>query len=307
MNMLHTRKYSNVLLFFLQKQFVTKRWRGTKLKERACHHHKQSVNHFNLGSHDLLLGDALIYITHLQANQGLEQTGTVIGAREGAVLQHLLSDFAIELSAGVGKVALHVDELLKLIKLTIHLQHAHLLTIVVVRAIVHLNAGETASELAAAGDPADGRAFIEQEGRVKQLLALLLDETHAQNLTLSLVGYQLSGKYLNNDISLLLLGIDIGIKIGLAGLDGGLDGLQGVATLSHITLDLPGKLDLVRDVEIDAEIHQVVDAVIKEWVQAFNDQDLRGINALRGVQESRNVVVDRLINSLALFQILDLQ
>ena len=38
------------------------------------------------------------------------------------VLQHLLGDLSVELGRGVAQVALHIDELLKLVKLTVHLQ-----------------------------------------------------------------------------------------------------------------------------------------------------------------------------------------
>ena len=43
-----------------------------------------------------------------------------------AVLQHLLSDLAVELGRGVAEVALNIDEFLQFVKLPIHFQNRHL-------------------------------------------------------------------------------------------------------------------------------------------------------------------------------------
>jgi hypothetical protein len=79
-----------------------------------------------------------------------------------------------------------------------------------------------------------------------------------------------------------------------------------VTTLGHITLDLPSELGLVRDIQIDTEIDEVVDAVIEEGVETFNDEDLGGLNALSRVEETRDVIVNGLVNSLARLESLDL-
>lgn len=78
---------------------------------------------------------------------------------------------------------------------------------------------------------------------------------------------------------MLLLGVDVGIKVGLARLDGGLDGLERVPALGHVTLDLPRKLDIVRDVQVDLEVEQVTHALIVKGVQALDDQNLRRVCA----------------------------
>ena len=48
-----------------------------------------------------------------------------------------------------------------------------------------------------------------------------------------------------------------------------------MAALSHITLDLPGELDLVGDVQVDLEVQQLGDLRVVEGVQALSHQDLR--------------------------------
>ena len=80
--------------------------------------------------------------------------------------------------------------------LTPRCPRTHLLAIVGVGAVEHLDAGVGAGELAAAGDPRDGGPLVKEVGGVKQLLALLLDQAHAQDLALLLVGHQLGGQHL---------------------------------------------------------------------------------------------------------------
>ena len=75
-----------------------------------------------------------------------------------------------------------------------------------------------------------------------------------------------------------------------------------MSTLCHITLDLPGEFDFVRNIKINAEINQIVDTVVVERMQTFNDKDLRRCDIFRGIQKSRNMVVNGLGNALTLFQ-----
>lgn len=64
-----------------------------------------------------------------------------------------------------------------------------------VGAVVELDAGEAACQLAAARDPADGAALVKQVDGVKQLLALLLDQAHTQDLAL-VIRDKLGGQHL---------------------------------------------------------------------------------------------------------------
>jgi hypothetical protein len=50
-------------------------------------------------------------------------------AKASAHLEHLLRDLSIELGRRVAKMALHIDELLEVVKLAVHLQHTHLTAI----------------------------------------------------------------------------------------------------------------------------------------------------------------------------------
>lgn len=73
---------------------------------------------------------------------------------------------------------------------------AHLLAVVGVWPVEELDAGEGAGELAAAGDPGDGGALVEEEGGLEEVDALLLDEAHAQHLALLLIRYELRRQHL---------------------------------------------------------------------------------------------------------------
>ena len=80
---------------------------------------------------------------------------------------------------------------------------------------------------------------------------------------------------LQDDISMLLLGVDVGIEVRLAGVDGLLDALGRVAALLHVPLQLPGKLDIVTDVQVQLEVQQVPHTLIKEGMKALHHQDLQ--------------------------------
>mmetsp|Transcript_5430 Transcript_5430/g.18886 ORF Transcript_5430/g.18886 Transcript_5430/m.18886 type:complete len:398 (-) Transcript_5430:65-1258(-) len=261
--------------------------------------------------HGLLGGDRhgrelLREVAHLEAHDGLEEPGAVVGPRRVRVLEHLLRDLAVELGARVAEVRLHVDELLELVELAVHLHDGHLLAVPRVRAVEELDARVRARELAAARDPADGRALVVQVHGVKELDALLLDHAHAQDLALVVVRDELRGQHLEDDVAHLLLRVDVRVKVGLARLDGRLDRLEGVAALGHVALDLPRELDVVGDVEVDLEVVHVAHALVVEGVQALHDEDLGGGDLLRRVEEAGHVVVDRLLDGLALHQVLHL-
>lgn len=101
------------------------------------------------------------------------------------------------------------------------------------------------------------------------LLLVLLPSTVAECAVLC-------APHLDDHVGVLLLWVDVGIEVGLACLDGLLDAVEAVATLSHVTLDLPCELDLVADVQVDLEVNQVTHTLVVEGVETLNHQDLHG-------------------------------
>lgn len=89
-------------------------------------------------------------------------------------------------------------------------------------------------------------------------------------------------------------------------LDRSLDGLQGVSALHHVPLDLPRELDLVRDVKVDGEVQQVAHALVDEGVEALDDHDGGGLDLLGLVQGPVHVVVDGLLDALAVLEVVEL-
>ncbi len=80
-----------------------------------------------------------------------------------------------------------------------------------------------------------------------------------------------AGARLDDHVGVLLLHVDVRVKVRLARLNAGLDALQRVAALGHVALDLPRKLDLVADVQVDLEVDQLAHALVVEGVQALRN------------------------------------
>lgn len=68
-----------------------------------------------------LLGDALVHFANLEADNGLEEAGAVVGTRERRVFEHLLRDLTVELGRRRRQVRLDVDQLLQAVELAVHL------------------------------------------------------------------------------------------------------------------------------------------------------------------------------------------
>ena len=62
----------------------------------------------------------------------------------------------------------------------------YLLAEVLIRAIEELDAGEGARQLAAAGDPRDGRSVVKEVHRLHLLPLFFLDHAHTEDLALLL-------------------------------------------------------------------------------------------------------------------------
>ena len=76
--------------------------------------------------------------------------------------------------------------------------------------------------------------------------------------------------------------------VGLCSYSQYLDRLERVAALLHVTLNLPGELNLVRDVEVDREIHELAHTLVVERVKALDDHDVGRLDLLRGVKRTFN-------------------
>jgi hypothetical protein len=116
----------------------------------------------------------------------------------------------------------------------------------------------------------------------------------------------LGGENLDDHIGKLLLGVNVSIEIGLSGLNGSHDGFKRVTTLFHITLDLPVKLDIIRDIKVKGEVKQVTDTIVVHGVKTLEDDDRGGFDGLGSVKSSVDVVVDGLRDGLSVLEGLDL-
>jgi len=75
-----------------------------------------------------------------------------------------------------------------------------------------------------------------------------------------------------------------------------------VATLFHVTLDLPVKLDIRADVKVEAEVNELPDPLVYEGVEALNDDDGSGLNLLWLIKSSIGVVVNGLHDRLSVLE-----
>ena len=112
---------------------------------------------------------------------------------------------------------------------------------------------------------------------------------------------------LDDDVGLLLLRLDVRLEVGLARVDGLLHILHRGATLGDVALRLPRELNLVGDVQVDAQVERGVDAAVVERVKALEDHDGRRGHLLVRVELAGDVVVDGLGHSLARLQVGDVR
>ena len=106
----------------------------------------------------------------------------------------------------------------------------------------------------------------------------------AVHLALLLVGDEVRGEHLEDDVRELALRRDERVEVGLSGFDRLLDRLERVAALDHVSLDLPGELDVVRDVEVEREVEELAHALVGHGVEALDDDDGRRRDLLGRVE-----------------------
>ena len=253
-----------------------------------------------LGGGSLLLVEA----TDGKGGKGLHHSGSVVGSRGISEAEHGLGELSVELGVGVSEDGLNVDELLEVVEGSVHLDDGDVLSKVLLLLRGKLHSGCGGGKLGLGGDPVNVGALVEEEGGVEVSDTVLLDAPDTEGLLV--FGVELSGEDLNDHVGVLLLGIDEGVKVGLTGLDGSHDGLEGVTTLLHVTLDLPVELDIGGDVKVEGKVKKVTDALVVHGVKSLNDDDGGRLDGLRGVKGSVHVVVDGLLNGLSVLEGLDL-
>lgn len=74
-----------------------------------------------------------------------------------------------------------------------------------IRLVVELDPGVRAGEFAAARDPRDGGAFVEEVNRAKVLNTFLHYQSHSQHFAFIVIWNQLRWKHFNDRVRVLLL------------------------------------------------------------------------------------------------------
>jgi len=73
-----------------------------------------------------------------------------------------------------------------------------------------------------------------------------------------------------------------------------------------LSLRYRAHLDLIGDVEVEGKIEEIADTGVVHGVKTLNNDNGSGLNGLGGVEGSVDVVVDGLLDSLALLKVLEL-
>ena len=265
----------------------------------------------NLGSgsgfgHGLLGNGGLLFVkvTDGECSKSLHKTGSVVaswGITEG---KHGLCEFSIELGLGVAQGRLNVNNLLDVVEGSVHFENLGILSEVLFRSVGELDSWGGGRKLGGGRGPFDLGALIEEVAGVEVGNTFLLDATNTEGLLVFLV--KLGWQNFNDQVSILLLGVDVGIEVGLTGFDGGHDGFEGVSTLFHVTLDLPVELDFIGDVKVEGEVKEVANTLVVHGVKTFEDDDGGGLDGFGGVEGSVNVVVDGLADGFSVLEGLNL-
>ena len=187
---------------------------------------------------------------------------------------------------------------------SIHLNNFSVRSKVILFIVSKLDSWARASELGGSRGPLNLRALVEKVARCEISNTLLLDASHTKGLLVFLV--ELCWQNFDDHVSELLLWVNVGIEVGLAGFDGCKDGFERVSAFLHVALDLPVELDIRGNVEVKSEIKEIQNACIVHGMEAFKDNDGCGLDLLWGVQGSVDVVVDGLLHGLSRLERLDL-
>src|SRR5579883_3384828 len=194
------------------------------------------------------------------------------------MVEQQFGQFTVVLRRCLAEMLLDVNDFLELVKLTNDLQHRDAMPVVNIGAVMHPNTGVGAGELASAGNPIDRRSLIKEICGLKAFDPIPLDHLDAKHLALFVIFDQLGRQHLNDHISKLFLGIDVGFEVWTTGINRRQNVLVGMSPLRHIALNLPGNLYLIANIEVNAEIKKATDTLIVERMQPFNHDDVIRLN-----------------------------
>jgi hypothetical protein len=169
---------------------------------------------------NLVAGEGLVDLANLEGADGLEETSAVVAAGLASIGEHLLGDLTEELRAGVGEHLLDVDHLVDLLELAVNANDLSVLASPLLGAVEELDSRGRGGKLLAVGNPLDAGVLVPQVSGLVALNVLELDHLDLEGLLVS--GVKVGGQNLDDNVGLVLLGIDVGIEVGLAGLDGSL-------------------------------------------------------------------------------------
>merc|ERR1712217_342267 len=180
----------------------------------------------------------------------------------------------------MGPLAMAVfSKLRDVAELTVHFQDGDLLVEHGVRTILEHHTWVLAREFLAAWHPSDGGTLVEKVTRSEVIFANSLDELHLEDLACVVFG-EFGREHLDHKVGLTTLRGHKGIEIWLAGINGGLDGLERVSALLHVALHLPGKFYVVSDVQVNRKVQELAHALVHERMQPLDDEDWRGLDGL---------------------------
>lgn len=119
-------------------------------------------------------------------------------------------------------------------------------------------------------------SLAEEIARVEVSNVILLDASNKESLLVLLV--ELGGKNLNDNIIKFFWRINAGTNAGFVGLNGSHGGFKRVTMFFHLTLNLPVKLDIVRDIKADGEVKKVANTFITHGAKTLKDDDGCGLD-----------------------------
>jgi hypothetical protein len=249
-------------------------------------------------------GFLLVDVTDGECSKSLHKTGSVVASRSVGKCEHSLGKLSVELGLGVAQGGFNVNKLLEVVEGSVHLKSLAVLSEILLRSVGELDSGGRGRKLGGSRCPLDRGALVEEVCGGEVSYTLLLDASDLKGLLVLLV--EVGGENIDDHITKHLLGVNEGIEVGLSGLNGGHNGFKRVATLFHITLDLPVELDIGGDIEVEGEVKKFTDTGVVHGVKTLEDDNRSGLNGLRGVKSSIDVVVDGLTNGLSALEGLDL-